>query len=244
MEQIEQLKAMRDAAKARIEALPDFRLMTSLTALIDDLEKALGTGEQSGEAGDGLSVEPAGAENNADSASPDSVATASAISVLAVAIAEPTEPEVEPEIVAAVPEIVPVAVEAAPEVESEPEPEPKPEIEHESASPSPLVVAAEALSDLDSLPSEEAIQVLEAVEEALTADISMQPDEYGTDEYETDEFDPEEQLEEPVSYVSTLGLSESEEEAVNRALAELSVDLDEDFEEEPQPVLRPSVLRR
>jgi hypothetical protein len=40
MEQIEQLKAMRDAAKARLEATPDFRLMTSLAALIDDLEVA------------------------------------------------------------------------------------------------------------------------------------------------------------------------------------------------------------
>lgn len=40
MEQIEQLKAMRDAAKARLEATPDYRLMTSLAALIDDLEAA------------------------------------------------------------------------------------------------------------------------------------------------------------------------------------------------------------
>ena len=42
MEQIEQLKAMRDAARARIEAMPDHRLMTSLSALIDDLESAFG----------------------------------------------------------------------------------------------------------------------------------------------------------------------------------------------------------
>jgi hypothetical protein len=42
MEQIEQLKAMRDAARARIEAMPDHRLMTSLTALIEDLESAFG----------------------------------------------------------------------------------------------------------------------------------------------------------------------------------------------------------
>jgi hypothetical protein len=46
MEQIEQLKAMRDAARARIEAMPDHRLMTSLTALIEDLESAFG-GRQS-----------------------------------------------------------------------------------------------------------------------------------------------------------------------------------------------------
>ena len=42
MEQVEQLKAMRDAAKARIEALPDYRLMTSLTTLIAELEEAFG----------------------------------------------------------------------------------------------------------------------------------------------------------------------------------------------------------
>jgi hypothetical protein len=46
MEQIEQLKAMRDAARARIEAMPDHRLMTSLSALIEDLESAFG-GRQS-----------------------------------------------------------------------------------------------------------------------------------------------------------------------------------------------------
>jgi hypothetical protein len=42
VEQIDQLKAMRDAAKARLEAMPDFRLMNSLTALIEDLEIAFG----------------------------------------------------------------------------------------------------------------------------------------------------------------------------------------------------------
>ena len=52
MEQVEQLKAMRDAAKARIEALPDYRLMTSLTTLIAELEEAFGmapAGETAGE---------------------------------------------------------------------------------------------------------------------------------------------------------------------------------------------------
>jgi hypothetical protein len=131
-----------------------------------------------------------------------------------------------------------------PDLEPELEPEPEPEV----ASSAPLVAAAEAIADLETMPSEEAIQVLEAVEEALTADISAQPDEYETDEYDTEEL-----VEEPTSFVTALGLSESEEEAVNRALAELSVDLDEDLEgdfdgdyeeEEPEPVLRPSLLRR
>lgn len=38
MEQIGQLKAMRDAARARIEATPDWRLVTSLDTLIGELE--------------------------------------------------------------------------------------------------------------------------------------------------------------------------------------------------------------
>ncbi|MCU0790386.1 MAG: hypothetical protein MUE79_04950 [Nitratireductor sp.] len=50
MEQIEQLRAMRDAAKARLEATPDHRLMTSLTALIEDLESAFGGPKDSGPA--------------------------------------------------------------------------------------------------------------------------------------------------------------------------------------------------
>jgi hypothetical protein len=59
MEQIEQLKAMRDAARARIEAMPDHRLMTSLSALIEDLESAFG-GKHS----------PAGAAPQADRGEP------------------------------------------------------------------------------------------------------------------------------------------------------------------------------
>ena len=60
MEQIEQLKAMRDAARARIEAMPDHRLMTSLSALIEDLESAFG-GKQS----------PAAAASQDDQAAPE-----------------------------------------------------------------------------------------------------------------------------------------------------------------------------
>lgn len=39
MDSIEQLKAMRDAARDRIEALPDYKLMTKLTTLIEELEE-------------------------------------------------------------------------------------------------------------------------------------------------------------------------------------------------------------
>lgn len=42
MEQIAQLKAMRDAARARLQVLPDWKLMTSLDALIPELEVAFG----------------------------------------------------------------------------------------------------------------------------------------------------------------------------------------------------------
>jgi hypothetical protein len=166
--------------------------------------------------------------------------------VLAVAIAEPAVPEIENRIEAPVPEADPVPVQVAPE--PEPVPEVEAEIEDEPPLQSPLVAAAEALSDLDNLPSEEAIQVLEAVEEALTADILMPPVENVADDLPAEELP-----EEPVSFASTLGLSESEEEAVNRALAELSVDLDEDLDgdldtgyedEEPEQAVRPSVLRR
>jgi hypothetical protein len=251
MEQIEQLKAMRDAARARIEALPDFRLMTSLSALIDDLEKALGpahpSADPSADAAETSPMEPGdGAAAPAETTVVASVAVASAATLLAGTMSEPTAAEAEQQTAAEVTFVDPTP--AMPDLEPEPEPEPEQEEEQEIASSAPLAAAAEALSDLESLPSEEAIQVLEAVEEALTADMSVQPD-----EYETDEYDPEELEEEPTSFVTTLGLSESEEEAVNRALAELSVDLDEDLdgeyedtyeEVEPEPVLRPSLLRR
>ena len=42
MEQIAQLRAMRDAAKNRLMASPDWKLMVALDALIPDLEKAFG----------------------------------------------------------------------------------------------------------------------------------------------------------------------------------------------------------
>ncbi len=243
MEQIEQLKAMRDAARARIEALPDFRLMTSLSALIDDLEKALGPADPSADAVEAAPMESGDAAAvPADTGLAAPAVVASAATVLAETMSEPTAAETETLVVTEVTLVDPAPV--LPDLEPELEPEPEPEV----ASSAPLVAAAEAIADLETMPSEEAIQVLEAVEEALTADISAQPDEYETDEYDTEEL-----VEEPTSFVTALGLSESEEEAVNRALAELSVDLDEDLdgeyedtyeEVEPEPVLRPSLLRR
>ena len=66
MEQIEQLKAMRDAAKVRIEATPDYKLMHSLTALIDDLEEALGLSQQD----DGAAEAESAADEDEASAEP------------------------------------------------------------------------------------------------------------------------------------------------------------------------------
>ncbi len=48
MEQIDQLKSMRDAAQVRLQANPDFKLKNSLDALIDDLEAFIATDGASG----------------------------------------------------------------------------------------------------------------------------------------------------------------------------------------------------
>lgn len=55
MEQIAQLKAMRDAARARLQVMPDWKLMTSLDALIPELEVAFGMTPEAGpeDGGDG-----------------------------------------------------------------------------------------------------------------------------------------------------------------------------------------------
>lgn len=57
MEQIEQLKVMRDAAQERLRANPDFKLKNSLDALIDDLEAFI-SGESSAVSGDAVSSDP------------------------------------------------------------------------------------------------------------------------------------------------------------------------------------------
>jgi hypothetical protein len=114
MEQIEQLKAMRDAARARIEAMPDHRLMTSLSALIEDLESAFG-GKQSPSAA--ASPEHYGANSAADTQAgeaseetdePDAVEAQSAFQ-------EPAREEEQPEQV----EETVVIVETAPDEDDE-----------------------------------------------------------------------------------------------------------------------------
>ena len=57
MEQIEQLKVMRDAAQDRLRANPDFKLKNSLDALIDDLEAFISS-ESSGVTDDAVSTDP------------------------------------------------------------------------------------------------------------------------------------------------------------------------------------------
>ena len=63
MEQIAQLKAMRDAAKARLMTSPDWKLMVALDALIPDLEKAFGVSgasePEAGEEAEAADEEPA-----------------------------------------------------------------------------------------------------------------------------------------------------------------------------------------
>ena len=57
MEQIEQLKVMRDAAQERLRANPDFKLKNSLDALIVDLE-AFVSNEGSGVIDEAVSSDP------------------------------------------------------------------------------------------------------------------------------------------------------------------------------------------
>ena len=57
MEQLEQLRTMRDEARLRIAATADYKLATSLDALIADLEKVLGIEAKENEETDGISEE-------------------------------------------------------------------------------------------------------------------------------------------------------------------------------------------
>jgi hypothetical protein len=177
MEQIEQLKAMRDAARARLEATPDHRLMTSLTALITDLEAAFG-----GEAF-------AGSTPSADAAPAEQRQSAS---------------------------------EPAPSAEPQAAPEP-----------------AAAASSNAQANGEETVVVVETVEEFDPGQISF-------DEIELD-ITPEdieaEDIETAIAaeVLSMNGdavagsLSETAEEAVNRALDELSIDLADSLGAAPAP---------
>ncbi|MEC9343657.1 MAG: hypothetical protein VYD64_07395 [Pseudomonadota bacterium] len=71
MEAIEQLKTMRDQAKARIEALPDYKLMTKLTTLIDELEGVFaGTAEGEASASGEASEDEESSEEDSAPASP------------------------------------------------------------------------------------------------------------------------------------------------------------------------------
>ncbi len=66
MEQLEQLKHMRDEARKRIAATADYKLATSLDSLIADLEEVLGVPSDDGEGAEGTDdaeadIEPAAA---------------------------------------------------------------------------------------------------------------------------------------------------------------------------------------
>ncbi len=201
MEQIEQLKAMRDAAKARLEAMPDFRLMNSLGSLIDDLEDAFG-------------LKP--------------VADVPAAAVVA---SEPAPEAVNEEAPA-------FAVEAAPELQeiipSEPALETSNEIEavaHESAdgaiagdpevafdSDDLAAAIGQEMSDetlLDAMETVEAVEVVEMVETLEFAPA------------QTAAAAVEAPLAEANGNSESFHAAETEEDAVSRALDELSADLAE-----------------
>ncbi len=120
MEAIEQLKTMRDQAKARIEALPDFKLMTKLTTLIEELE---GSFEESSDSsgGEASEDEEAGEDESTSFGSspyeqaaepetpePESLEPEALAEIEAEAAAEPEPVSYEPE---------PVAVEKPPQEE-------------------------------------------------------------------------------------------------------------------------------
>jgi hypothetical protein len=235
MEQIEQLKVMRDAAKARIEALPDFRLMTSLSALIDDLESALGLNSPAVAEPGPVELEQSAPAIVAVTAILPEMEQPVELPALEEQIAVTDEAEPMPAANASSPDEV--TLETAPSI-------PEPDIgaplvvEPEIIETEVFVLGTEVTPAEDALveeltPSAEALEVLEAVEEALSAEELVLRDADDGIEPANDEV---------TVFGEKSGLSESEEEAVNRALAELSVDLDEDDAFEPVP--RPSILRR
>ncbi|MCG6858180.1 MAG: hypothetical protein LJE67_08940 [Salaquimonas sp.] len=99
MEAIEQLKTMRDQAKARIEASPDYKLLTKLTTLIDELEGELaGSTDDPSEDGSDLADEDESAEDDRSSITAERDAPSMLQSVMAAASHSQarTQPEVKP----------------------------------------------------------------------------------------------------------------------------------------------------
>ena len=114
MEQVVQLKAMHDAAKARLEASADFRLVSSLGALIDDLEEAFGLKPTAEPVAEPVPAEAAPAEQATSVAEAAPVAEAAAVAEAApVAEVAPVAEATAVAEAAPVAEAVPVA-EAAP----------------------------------------------------------------------------------------------------------------------------------
>ena len=195
MEQIEQLKAMRDAARARIEALPDHRLMTSLSALIEDLELAFG-GRQT--AAPREAAAPAAAAHDGNSAHQDD-AMEEPGQFQAADFATPYQSAHQS------PDQAPDQMQASRSVFDEPvESEAQPEQVEET------VVIIETAEDIDA----DDIELLiapEEIENLIAAEVvSMNGSANGSH-----------------------GMAQSEEEAVNRALDELSIDLADTLGSEP-----------
>jgi len=87
METIEQLREMRDAARRRVEAMPDYKLMTKLSTLIAELEEMFGV------AGETASGEDPAEE---DSGEEEPEARSPRIEEPAPASAKSVEPEPDP----------------------------------------------------------------------------------------------------------------------------------------------------
>lgn len=240
MEQIAQLKAMRDAAKARLMASPDWKLMVSLDALIPDLEKAFGI------------VSDATSEDEGEGSGDEEPAPGSAASNEGAAGEEPSgEPAAGDEpAVAETP-----ALEAMSEVEGALPDAPEP-IEAD--------IAAEAGTDLEIVEETviESVTVFGEEPEGASGEresYAAAAGEAGTEAAELSEFPELEQaLEglvsnghvreetlpeaeaadaaEPAREAEPAFSTESEEDAVSRALDELSQDLaDATREETPRP---------
>ncbi len=128
MEQIAQLKAMRDAARARLQVLPDWKLMTSLDALIPELEVAFGVAPEVASEDDeegGEDVADGDAQHDIEEAEPSppepieaTSKSRSSFSKPAQAAAETAEPESADQDVLVDLEVVDLEAEIASEVEA------------------------------------------------------------------------------------------------------------------------------
>lgn len=253
MEAIEQLKTMRDQARARIEALPDYKLMTKLTTLIEEMEGTLaGSPETSAAAGSESAEEEEASEDESPisdaHSQPDELDAdiGESSEETAEAQSEPEEDRHEPveaEAVASEEETPQSAVEEAPYFETtpiEPAPIDTTPIEPEPFEPESVEPTAYEPVELDS----SATSVLEELEK-LT--IGVKDGDAQHEVEQTPAVDPLDEITEAaISMIESGngladddGLDEIEldtDSAIMQAMAELEADLgnaDLDIEDDP-----------